>query len=154
MSHIMFKFFNVDLVIILIVYLLISYGEMGAGIFAFGQGLLIDIFSGGLLGLFTLLYLIIFLGMKLGSSSFNLLAVRGQIFIISLAVLIIKHFTKPDFITRQGTRVWISGLPITKYMMTKALDFYTKELCELCSDFNEGQLLFMLKDKVNSFIRR
>jgi len=88
MSHIMFKFFNVDLVIILIVYLLISYGEMGAGIFAFGQGLLIDIFSGGLLGLFTLLYLIIFLGMKLGSSSFNLLAVRGQIFIISLAVLL------------------------------------------------------------------
>lgn len=88
MSHIMFRFMNVDLVIIIIVYLLISYGEIGAGIFAFGQGLLIDIFSSGLLGLFALLYLIIFLGMKLGSSSFDLTSVRGQIFIISLAVLL------------------------------------------------------------------
>ena len=77
-----------DLVVVIIVYLLVCYGETGAGIFAFGQGLLIDIFSGGVLGLFTLIYLIIFLGVKLGSRPLNLLSVGGQIIIISLAILL------------------------------------------------------------------
>lgn len=88
MSHIVLKFFNIDLVIVITVYLLFFYGEAGAGIFAFGQGLLIDIFSSGVLGLFALLYLIIFLCIKLGSYPFHLLSVRGQIIIISLAVLL------------------------------------------------------------------
>jgi hypothetical protein len=78
----------VDLVIIIMTYLLVSYGETGAGIFALSQGLLIDIFSGGLLGLFTLLYLTLFLGMNLGSRLLDLRAARGQIIVISLAVLL------------------------------------------------------------------
>ena len=77
-----------DLVIIIMTYLLVFYGETGAGIFALSQGLLIDIFSGGLLGLFTLLYLTLFMGMNLGSRLFDLRAARGQIIIISLAVLL------------------------------------------------------------------
>ena len=70
------------------VYLLLFDKETGAGIFAFGQGLLIDIFSNGLLGFSALIYLIIFFCIKLGSYPIALLSVRGQIVIISLAVFI------------------------------------------------------------------
>ena len=90
MNHVLLKMFDVDLIIIIIVYLLIYYGETGAGIFAFGQGLLIDIFSGGIPGLFTLLYLIIFLCIKLGSLPLDLLSTGGQVVIIFLAVLLKK----------------------------------------------------------------
>ncbi|MBW1805948.1 MAG: rod shape-determining protein MreD [Deltaproteobacteria bacterium] len=82
------RFLDVDLVLVIIVYLLVYYGEAGAGIFAFGQGLLIDIFSGGMLGLFTLLYLIIFLVIRLGSRPLDLLSIGGQIVVVSLAVLL------------------------------------------------------------------
>ena len=82
------KFFNVDLVIIIMVYLFVFYKETGAGIFAFGQGLLIDIFSNGILGLSTLLYLIIFFCIKIGSYPIDVFSVRGQIIIISLTVFL------------------------------------------------------------------
>lgn len=77
-----------DLVAIVIVYSMITYGETGAVIFAFGQGLIIDIFSGGLFGLFALIYLIVFFGIKLGSSPFDLFAVRGRMLVIFLAVFL------------------------------------------------------------------
>ena len=115
----MFRFINVDLVIIMIVYLLISYGETGAGIFAFGQGLLIDIFSSGLLGLFALLYLLMLLGMKLASSSFNLFSVRGQIFIISLAVLL-KEILFVTFLHLFAFKISLS-YPIFLTIMSSAL---------------------------------
>jgi rod shape-determining protein MreD len=92
---------------------------MGAGIFAFGQGLLIDIFSSGLLGLFALLYVIIFLGMKLGSSSFNLTSVRGQIFIISLAVLL-KEILFVTFLHLFDLKISLS-YPILLAIMSSAL---------------------------------
>ena len=82
--------FNVDLVAIITAFLLVFYGQTGAGIFAFGQGLLIDAFSVGLPGLFTFLYLIIFLGINIGSRLLDLGSVMGQIIIISLAVLLKK----------------------------------------------------------------
>ncbi|UCF57624.1 MAG: hypothetical protein JSW15_03925 [Deltaproteobacteria bacterium] len=88
MNHIRLDLFDVDLVIIIITYLLVIYAQTGAGIFALSQGLLIDIFSGGLLGLFTLLYLTVFLGINLGSRLFDFRSVRGQVIIISLAVLL------------------------------------------------------------------
>ena len=86
MNHITLSFFDVDLVIILLAYLLVSYGETGAGIFAVSQGLLIDIFSVGQVSLFTFLYLILFLAFILGSRLFDLHSRRGQILIVSLAV--------------------------------------------------------------------
>ena len=90
-NHFMFGFFNVDLVIIFIVYLFIFHGETSAGIFAFSQGLLIDVFSGGILGLFTLVYVIFFIGVKFGSYPFHLHSSGGQIIFISLASLL-KEF--------------------------------------------------------------
>lgn len=88
MKHITLSFFDVDLVIIILAYLLVSYGETGAGIFAISQGLLIDIFSVGQLGLFTFLYLALFLAFIIGSRLFDLHSQRGQILIISLAVFL------------------------------------------------------------------
>lgn len=88
LNHITLNIFDVDLVAITTAYLLVFYGQTGAGIFAFGQGFLIDIFSAGLPGLFTFLYLIIFLGINLGSRLLDLGSVMGQIIVISLAVLL------------------------------------------------------------------
>jgi len=87
-NHVRLSLFDVDLVIIIMTYLLVFYGEKGSGIFALSQGLLVDVFSGGLLGLFTLLYLSVFLCMNLGSRFLDLRSARGQIIIISLAVLL------------------------------------------------------------------
>ena len=56
------RLLDVDFIVLFIAYLFVSRGETGAGVFAFCQGLLTDIFSGGFLGLFGLLYLGIFLG--------------------------------------------------------------------------------------------
>lgn len=86
------RFFALDLVTVMVAYLLIYYGTAGAVVFAIGQGFLIDTFSSGLLGLFTLLYLITFLSIKLGSIFFDLYSLRGQIFLISIAVFLKEIF--------------------------------------------------------------
>ena len=81
-------FFDIDLVIIITTYLLLMDEETGAGVFALGQGLLIDVYSGGPLGLFTLLYLMLFLTIHIGSGFLDLHSVKGQAIIILLAVLL------------------------------------------------------------------
>jgi rod shape-determining protein MreD len=80
--------FNVDLIIITIIYLLVFYGENSAVIFAFVLGILIDIFSAGPLGLFALIYLVVFRGIQLGSLLFDLFSSAGQIILVVLAVLL------------------------------------------------------------------
>ena len=82
--------FDPDFTAILIAYLFLYYGPAAAGIFAFGQGLVIDIYSGGLYGLFTLLYLSVYVGIYLGCRFFNLLDPKGQVLIVSLVVLLEK----------------------------------------------------------------
>ena len=79
--------FEVDLLTIIIAYIFFFRGEIPSATFAFGQGLLIDLFSGGLHGLFTFLYLSIVGAVYLGSRFFNLQESQGQVLIISLAVL-------------------------------------------------------------------
>jgi hypothetical protein len=81
------RFFDIDLVIVIITYLLLMGEETGAGVFALGQGLLIDVYSGGPLGLFTLLYLMLFLCIHIGSGLLDIRSVKGQVIIILLAVL-------------------------------------------------------------------
>ena len=78
--------FDLDLLTILTAYLFLSFGRIQAGTFALGQGLLIDIFSSGLHGLFAFLYLSVFWGIYLGSLFFNLQTAKGQIMIVSLAI--------------------------------------------------------------------
>ncbi|MBC8175936.1 MAG: hypothetical protein H8E19_00915 [Deltaproteobacteria bacterium] len=82
------SFFDLDLLTILIAYLFLSFSRIQAGAFALGQGFLIDIFSGGVHGLFAFLYLIVFCAIYLGSLFFNLQTARGQIMIVILAVFL------------------------------------------------------------------
>ncbi len=78
--------FDLDLLTILTAYLFLSFGRIQAGAFALGQGLLIDIFSSGLNGLFAFVYLSVFWGIYLGSLFFNLQTAKGQIIIVTLVV--------------------------------------------------------------------
>ena len=82
---------DIEVVIVITVFLLAQGSETGAGVFALGQGLLTDILSGGLWGFHTILYLIIFLFVKIISRPFDLSSVFGQIAIIFIAVLL-KEF--------------------------------------------------------------
>ena len=59
---------------------------MSAGIFAFGQGFIMDIFSTGLLGLFTLLYLMVYWSVNLGSRFFDLNSRRGLFILVTISV--------------------------------------------------------------------
>jgi rod shape-determining protein MreD len=80
--------FDLDFLTILIAYLFLFYRHVPVGWFAFGQGLLIDLFSGGFHGLYTLLYLGVFGGIHLGSRFFNPRGPKGQVIIITLSVLL------------------------------------------------------------------
>lgn len=77
-----------DLLTILMVYLFLFHGHTAAVTFAFGQGFLIDLFSGGLHGLYTALYLIVFAAISLGARFFNLLSITVQVFVVLVAVLL------------------------------------------------------------------
>jgi rod shape-determining protein MreD len=69
-------------------YLLIYSGSTEACIFAFFFGLLIDFFSADVLGFFTLVYLLIFLGIEFGSRFFDLRSVKGQVILVFLGVFV------------------------------------------------------------------
>ena len=86
------EFFAPDLLTIVTAYLFLLYGYTATCIFAAGQGFFIDLLSGGMHGLFTFLYLIVFAGIWLGSRFFNLQSPKGQIVIVSLAMLSKKAF--------------------------------------------------------------
>lgn len=79
--------FEIDFITIIIVYLLIHYGMTGAGLLALSQGILIDIFSAGLLGLFTFLYLMVFLGINFGLRFFDMNSPRSIMILASLGVV-------------------------------------------------------------------
>ena len=80
--------FDLDLLAILTAYLFLFYGLVATGAFAFGQGLLIDILSGGLDGLFAFLYICVFGGIYLGSRLFDLNHPKGQVLLVSSAELL------------------------------------------------------------------
>jgi hypothetical protein len=119
MNQAMVGFFDVELVIIILAYLLVFYGETGAGMFAMSQGLLIDIFSVGLLGLFTFIYLIVFLCIILGSRFFDLYSSRGQILVISMAVLS-KEILFVAFLKVLSLEVAVS-LPVLLTLLASAI---------------------------------
>ncbi len=118
-NYVNLSLFDVDFVIIIMTYLLVVYGETGAGIFALSQGLLIDVFSGGLLGLFTLLYLSVFMSINLGSRFFDLRSARGQVIVISLAVLL-KGFLLITFLNIFTLRIHISSLTLWAFAASAA----------------------------------
>jgi len=81
-------FFDLDFLTILTAYLFMAFGQVGAGVFALGQGFLIDVFSGGLHGLFSAACISVFFVILVESRFFNLLNPKGQIIIVSVSVLL------------------------------------------------------------------
>ncbi len=75
-----------DLLTIATAYLLLKYGEGASSIFAFGQGLFIDVISGGPQGLSAFLSLAVFFVLYFGSRFFEMQHPRGQIFLVAFAV--------------------------------------------------------------------
>ena len=98
MNQIQYEGFDIDLVIVIAVYLFSSNIEMGSGIFLFCMGFLTDISSGGILGLFTLTYLLIYMVIRVGSHPIDLLSPGGRLAIIFIAV-IFKELLMAAFLT-------------------------------------------------------
>ncbi len=132
---------DVDLVVIITVYFLSIQNETGAGIFAFFQGLLIDILSGGPLGFFAFIYIMIFISIKLLSYPLDLLSAEGRIFVTFIAVLI------KNFIT----------LVLLKLFSFEAVFSYNEFiifiLSALCTVFVAPFLLSLLDNLHKSFSR-
>ena len=82
------EFFTPDLLTILIAYLFLFYRPLVASTFALFQGLLIDLFSGGVHGLYAALYLSVFGGIYLGSRFFDLQHPQGQFLLAGVVVLL------------------------------------------------------------------
>lgn len=80
--------FNLDFLTVLTAYMFLSFGPVQAGAFAVGQGFLIDIYSGGLHGLFAFIYLSVFCAIYVGSLFFNLQTPKGQVIITGLAMVL------------------------------------------------------------------
>ncbi|RLB34841.1 MAG: rod shape-determining protein MreD [Deltaproteobacteria bacterium] len=81
-------FLDIDLVTIFMCYLLVRHGNTAAVVFAFVQGILIDVFSAGLLGMSALLYLIAFFCVYFGCRLLDLLSPRGQVILVASAVFL------------------------------------------------------------------
>lgn len=80
-------FLDIDLVTVMIGYLLLHSGRIGACVYAFFFGILIDFFAAGVLGLFALLYMLVFLIIEFGSRFFDLHSIKGQLILILLGAL-------------------------------------------------------------------
>ena len=112
------KFFDLDIILILISCLLLFYGPASAGVFAIGQGLFVDLFSGGLQGLFATLYLSAFGGIYLGSRFFDLLEPKSQMFLVCFAFLMKKalFFILLNIFSLEAipsaTFLWMSGISL------------------------------------------
>ena len=81
-----------DLIAALAAYLFLIYGRTGACIFAVSQGLVMDLFSGGVQGLFVFIYLGVFGAIWLGSGFFDLQSSKGQILILFFAMIVKSIF--------------------------------------------------------------
>lgn len=79
---------DTDLVVVFTAYLVAHCGRKGPGFFALSQGILTDIFSGGMAGLYSLIYLVVFLFVELGSRLFDLSSPRGLLIIVALAMMV------------------------------------------------------------------
>jgi rod shape-determining protein MreD len=85
-------FFDIDLVVVITAVILRGSGSAGAAIFAFGQGMFMDLLSAGFLGLFALVYVISFLCLELGARFFDLRSAQGQFILVALVVFLKELF--------------------------------------------------------------
>jgi cell shape-determining protein MreD len=107
---------GLDLCTIIIAYLFAEISRNWAVAFSLSQGLLTDIYSGGLRGLFAALYLAVYAIIHLGSRILDLNGVKGQMVIVAVAVfvksclffLIVKTFSQDFFMVPPA--LWRIGL--------------------------------------------
>jgi len=107
---------GLDVCTIIIAYLFSEMGRNWAVAFSLFQGLLTDIYSGGLRGLFAALYLSVYGIVHLGSRFLDLNGVKGQMVIVASAVfvkyclffLIVKSLPLDLFI--EPPALWMVGL--------------------------------------------
>ena len=92
MNQAIHKGINIDLVIIITVYLLASQSVTSAGIYIFCMGFLIDVLSGGVLGFFTLLYLLVYIAARMLSHPIDLLSPGGRVTIVFIVVIFKELF--------------------------------------------------------------
>lgn len=83
-------YFDIDLVAVTLAYLVARHGDPWAGAFAMGMGFVIDVLSAAPLGLFSVIYLLLFLGIRVGDALFDLQSVKGQLIVVSLSVFLKK----------------------------------------------------------------
>ena len=79
---------GLDVCTIIIAYLFSEISRNWAVAFSLSQGLLTDIYSGGLRGLFAALYLAVYGIIHLGSRFLDLNGVKGQMVIVAVAVFV------------------------------------------------------------------
>lgn len=144
------EFIDLDLLTTLTAGLFLIQGTASAAIFAFAQGLAIDLFSGGAKGLFALIYLSVFGGILLGSQYINLQNWRGQILLVSLAVLlkkilfiVILEGFYPD-VNPGSAFLWISSASLvltglTAPLVILSLDRLWKSVCARGEDDDHGE---------------
>ncbi|MBW1721426.1 MAG: hypothetical protein JRH13_00220 [Deltaproteobacteria bacterium] len=95
--------FYVDFPTILAAYLLVFVGQLASGAFAFGTGLLIDCYSGGVLGLFTTLQLLSLSAMRVGTRFFDTHSPSSIFILVGLGVWI-KGVLFMSFVTAFSLR--------------------------------------------------
>lgn len=66
------------------------HGDSWAGAFALGMGLFTDVLSAAPLGLFSVIHLIVFLGIKAGDAVFDLQSIKGQLIVVFAAAMLKK----------------------------------------------------------------
>ena len=81
-------FLDIDLVTVMIGYILLHSGRAGACVYAFFMGLLVDVFAAGVPGLFTLLYMLVFLTVEFGSRFFDLQTIKGPMILVFFGALV------------------------------------------------------------------
>ena len=109
------EIFILDVLAIVTAYIFLIYGPTSSCIFALSQGFFVDLYSGGMHGLFTFLHVCAFGGVWLGSRFFNLQTPKGQILIVSLVMLsksilfimMVAAFSQGVFFPKSF--LWVSG---------------------------------------------
>jgi hypothetical protein len=132
---------DVDLVPIMTAYLITCNGKIGAGVFAFFQGIFVDMFSAGLLGLFGLIYLVVFLGIYLGGRFFDPHSPRGLVILVALAILL------------KGSLFVVLLDAFSLEMLTSSSTFLSMAASALCTGLIAPFLFYVLDQTMKSLVK-
>jgi rod shape-determining protein MreD len=106
---------DLDIITILTGYIFLAYGSASTAFFAFSQGFVIDIYSGGPQGIFSFTYFSVFLLFLVGSRFFNINEPKGQFLLVFIAVGFKKIFISLIFwassidFTLSASVIWLSA---------------------------------------------